>query len=51
VRRAGLVIAVNKSAKAPIFKVSDYGIAADYQAVLPLLTRKLREAKRAESKH
>ena len=46
IRRAGLVVAINKSAKAPIFKVSDYGIAADYTAVVPLLAAKLAEAKR-----
>jgi electron transfer flavoprotein alpha subunit len=43
IRRAGLVVAINKSAKAPIFKVCDYGIVGDYAVVVPLLTRRLAE--------
>ena len=40
IRRAGLVVAINKSAKAPIFKVCDYGIVGDYAVLVPLLTRR-----------
>jgi electron transfer flavoprotein alpha subunit len=46
IRRAGLVVAINRSAKAPIFKVADYGIAADYADVVPLLAERLLEVKR-----
>ncbi len=47
IRRAGLVVAINKSPKAPIFKVADYGLAADFALVVPLLTERLRAAKAA----
>ena len=41
-RRAGVIIAVNKNAKAPIFKTADVGIVSDYVPLLPLLGRALR---------
>jgi electron transfer flavoprotein alpha subunit len=47
VRRAGVIVAINKSAKAPIFKSADYGVVGDYAVVVPLLTERLRAAKRA----
>jgi electron transfer flavoprotein alpha subunit len=46
IRRAGLVVAINKSAKAPIFKAADYGVVGDYAAIVPALTAQLRAAKR-----
>jgi electron transfer flavoprotein alpha subunit len=46
IRRAGLVVAINRSAKAPIFKLSDYGIVGDFATVVPLLTERLERAKR-----
>lgn len=43
-RRAGTIVAINKSPKAPIFKSADVGIVADYTTLLPhleaALTRK-----------
>jgi electron transfer flavoprotein alpha subunit len=36
-RRAGTVVAVNRNAKAPIFRHADLGVVADWAAVLPLL--------------
>jgi electron transfer flavoprotein alpha subunit len=45
IRRAGIVVAINKNPKAPIFQNADLGIVGDYVEVVPLLTRALREAK------
>lgn len=45
IRRAGLVVAVNKNQKALIFQNADIGIVGDYAEVVPLLTTKLKEAK------
>jgi electron transfer flavoprotein alpha subunit len=41
-RRAGTIVAVNKSAKAPILKVADLGVIADAHALLPHLEAALR---------
>jgi electron transfer flavoprotein alpha subunit len=45
VRRAGLVVAVNKNAKAPVFKSADYGIVGDYADVVSALHRHLSAAR------
>jgi electron transfer flavoprotein alpha subunit len=45
IRRAGVIVAINKSAKAPIFKVADYGIVADYATFVPALIERLRVAR------
>ena len=45
VRRAGLVVAVNKNARAPIFKHADYGIVGDYAEVIPALHDALAAAR------
>lgn len=45
VRRAGLIVAINIKAKAPIFKHADIGIVGDYAVYAPLLTERLRAAK------
>ena len=42
-RDARVVVAINKSADAPIFAHADYGIVGDLHAVVPALTRALRE--------
>jgi electron transfer flavoprotein alpha subunit len=36
-RRAGLIVAVNKNPKAPIFKTADIGVVADWAELLPHL--------------
>ena len=44
IRRAGLVVAINKNAKAPILKAADLGVVADYATLLPQLASALRLA-------
>jgi electron transfer flavoprotein alpha subunit len=40
---AKVIVAVNKDKDANIFKVAHYGIVADWKAVIPVLTTKLKE--------
>jgi electron transfer flavoprotein alpha subunit len=50
-RRAGVIVAVNKNAKAPIFKAADVSVVADYAALLPFLETPLaRWATRARGR-
>ena len=42
-----IVIAINKDADAPIFKVADFGIIGDVAEVLPALIAELRQVKQA----
>jgi len=44
VRRAGVIVAVNKNPKALVFKGADYGIVGDYAEVVPALHRHLASA-------
>lgn len=37
VRRAGVIVAINRNARAPVFKSADYGIVGDYREILPAL--------------
>lgn len=45
-KQSGLIIAVNKDPKAPIFNVAHYGIVGDVLQVIPVLMNKLKERKR-----
>jgi electron transfer flavoprotein alpha subunit len=49
VRRAGLIVAINKNPKAPIFKSCDYGIVGDYAEVVPALCHHLVAARAASA--
>ncbi len=42
-RSSKVIVAINKDAEAPIFKLARYGVAGDLYAILPALTAALRQ--------
>ncbi len=42
IQRAGTIVAINNSARAPIFQAADFGIIADYAEILPELVGTLK---------
>ncbi len=47
IKRAGMVVAINKDPNAPIFRAADYGIVGDLFTVVPKLTERIRNMKKA----
>lgn len=46
-RSAGIIVAINKDANAPIFEFCDFGVVGDLFAIVPELTKLVRERKGA----
>lgn len=42
IQKAGTVVAINNSARSPIFKAADFGIVGDYAEVVPALVEALK---------
>jgi electron transfer flavoprotein alpha subunit len=39
------IVAINRDPEAPIFSIAHLGIVGDFREIVPLLTRKVKEAK------
>ncbi len=45
IKGSPLIVAVNKDARAPIFRLAQYGVVADLNEVVPVLEEKIKELK------
>lgn len=43
IQRSGTIVAINNSARSPIFRAADYGILGDYAEVVPILTKAIEQ--------
>ncbi|MCH7800222.1 MAG: electron transfer flavoprotein alpha/ beta subunit [Chloroflexi bacterium] len=43
IQRSGTIVAINNSARSPIFRAADFGILGDYADVVPVLTKAIEQ--------
>ena len=43
IQRSGTIVAINNSARSPIFRAADFGIIGDYAEVVPALTKAIKQ--------
>ena len=43
IQRSGTIVAINNSARSPIFRSADFGIIGDYAEVVPALTKAIKQ--------
>ncbi|HSD09673.1 MAG TPA: FAD-binding protein [Candidatus Binatia bacterium] len=48
-RKAGPIVAINKSPKAPIFQQSDFGLVAEWSGAVPLLAQEIEAIRKART--